>query len=322
MSINLIKQMLKIIQKLFKKNNLSSNFLKNNSLFLLTVLVPVFFATFYFGFIASDVYISKSSFVIRSPAAPASRTSGISSILNTIGIAPAANDSFVAVNYLYSKDAMMKVNQAIDLRKLFTDKKIDVLSRFASIYWNESYERLLKYFNNHLSVNFDPTANVIHLEVRAYTPQSSYEINRLLLQNADRLVNTINEQARNDLIEFSSKGVSLAQADLERANLALIQFRTQDKSKVSDNYVTDFIKLEGERQTAQNQLNASMAALQQARIDAQRKLLYLETISPPTIPDYPLEPKRIISIVTIFFLSLLFYGMLRMLLAGVREHRN
>lgn len=306
------------IQKLLR----FKNFGPINGIVIFVVLIPNLCAILYFGVIASDVYISKSTFVIRAPAAAPMRTSGLSSILSTIGIAPAANDSFVAVNYLYSKDAMMKVNQVIDLKKLFTSQSIDVFNRFASFYWNDSYERLLQYFNNHLSVNFDPTANVIHLEVRSYTPQSSYEINRLLLMNTDKLINAINEQARNDLIEFSSKGVAIAQADLEKANLALIQFRTQDKSKVGDNYVADFIKLEGERQTAQNQLNASMAALQQARIDAQRKLLYLETISPPTVPDYPLEPKRIMGIVNVFFLSLLFYGMLRMLLAGVREHRD
>ena len=295
---------------------------KIDRLFLLVVIIPSICSVLYFGFIASDVYISKSTFVIRTPATPPMRSSGISSLLNTIGISPAANDSFVAVNYLYTKDAMMKVNHVIDLRKLFTNKNIDIFNRFASFYWNESYERLLQYFNKHLNVNFDPTTNVIELEVRAFTPQSSYEINKLLLANTDKLVNDLNEQARNDLIDFSSKGVAIAQADLEKANLALIQFRNQEKSKVSNNFVTDFIKLEGEKQTAQNQLNASMAALQQARIDAQRKLLYLETRSPPSEPDYPLEPKRILGILTTICLALLFYGMLKMLLAGVREHRD
>ena len=38
-----------------------------NRLFLATVVVPTLLAILYFGLIASDVYISESRFIIRSP---------------------------------------------------------------------------------------------------------------------------------------------------------------------------------------------------------------------------------------------------------------
>ena len=40
-------------------------------LFLFTVVVPTLVAILYFGFFASDVYISESRFVVRSPDKPA-----------------------------------------------------------------------------------------------------------------------------------------------------------------------------------------------------------------------------------------------------------
>jgi capsular polysaccharide transport system permease protein len=38
-----------------------------SALFLLTVLIPSAMAVAYFGFIASDIYISESRYVVRSP---------------------------------------------------------------------------------------------------------------------------------------------------------------------------------------------------------------------------------------------------------------
>jgi capsular polysaccharide transport system permease protein len=42
---------------------------KLNRLFLLTVVLPTLIAVLYFGFIASDVYLSESRFVVRTPTA-------------------------------------------------------------------------------------------------------------------------------------------------------------------------------------------------------------------------------------------------------------
>ena len=47
---------------------------------------------------------------------------------------------------------------------------------------------------------------------------------------------------------------------------------------------------------------------------------YVERIVQPNLPDAPMEPRRMRGILATLILSLLAYGILRMLLAGVREH--
>ncbi|MBR3426230.1 MAG: capsule biosynthesis protein, partial [Neisseriaceae bacterium] len=59
-----------------------------------------------------------------------------------------------------------------------------------------------------------------------------------------------------------------------------------------------------------------------AKADATRQQLYLEVISAPIEPDYPLLPRRIYSILATLFIGLMVYGVLVLLLAGVREHKN
>ena len=65
-----------------------------NPLFFATVVVPTIAATIYFGFLASDVYVSQSQFVVRSPDKPAA--SGIGVLLKSVGFSNAGDEIFIA----------------------------------------------------------------------------------------------------------------------------------------------------------------------------------------------------------------------------------
>ena len=71
---------------------------------------------------------------------------------------------------------------------------------------------------------------------------------------------------------------------------------------------------------ADKQLASAMTALETARLDAQRKQLYLERLVQPSLPDESMEPRRVRSVFTVFLLGLVAWGVLSLILAGVREH--
>lgn len=71
---------------------------------------------------------------------------------------------------------------------------------------------------------------------------------------------------------------------------------------------------------ADRQLATALAALDTARAEAQRKQLYLERLVKPHLPDYAVEPRRIRSVLTVFVLGLVAWGVLSLIVAGVREH--
>ena len=73
---------------------------------------------------------------------------------------------------------------------------------------------------------------------------------------------------------------------------------------------------------AGKQLAATLISLQDARAEALRKRAYVERISDPSLPDYPLEPQRLRGIAATLVLGLLAWGILSVLLVGVREHRD
>lgn len=77
-----------------------------------------------------------------------------------------------------------------------------------------------------------------------------------------------------------------------------------------------------ENELAEKQLAAAIASLESAKAEAERKQLYLEVVSQPSSPDMALKPQRLYNIFATFFIGLMLYGILSLLIASVREHKN
>lgn len=77
-----------------------------------------------------------------------------------------------------------------------------------------------------------------------------------------------------------------------------------------------------EREFADRRLAAALTALQDARNEARRQRAYVERVAQPSLPDAAMEPRRLRGILATLVIGLVAWGILAMLLAGVREHRN
>lgn len=88
------------------------------------------------------------------------------------------------------------------------------------------------------------------------------------------------------------------------------------------NKAGEFQRLALESEFANKQLAATLSSLESARNEAQRQQVYLERIAQPSLPDVAQEPRRLRSIFATFILGLAAWGILTMLLAGVREHQD
>lgn len=88
------------------------------------------------------------------------------------------------------------------------------------------------------------------------------------------------------------------------------------------NKATEFQRLALESDFANKQLASTLAGLESARNEALRQQVYLERIAQPSLPDVAQEPRRLRNIVATFFLGLMAWGILSILLVGIREHRD
>jgi capsular polysaccharide transport system permease protein len=81
-------------------------------------------------------------------------------------------------------------------------------------------------------------------------------------------------------------------------------------------------RLQLESQVADKQLAASITSLENARNEARRKQAYVERIAQPAMPDSPQEPRRFRGVIATFVFGLIAFGIISMLLAGIREHHD
>jgi capsular polysaccharide transport system permease protein len=77
-----------------------------------------------------------------------------------------------------------------------------------------------------------------------------------------------------------------------------------------------------EKEFADKMLASAMSTLEQARNEAQRQQLYLERIAQPNKPDAAMEPRRLRAIIAVFALGMITWGVMSMLIAGIREHQD
>ena len=85
-----------------------------NGLFWLTVVGPTLLAVVYFGFMVSDVYISESRFVVRSPEKQAASPLGL--VLKSAGFSSNQGDAYTVQDYVLSRDALKALNDELNIR--------------------------------------------------------------------------------------------------------------------------------------------------------------------------------------------------------------
>jgi capsular polysaccharide transport system permease protein len=73
---------------------------------------------------------------------------------------------------------------------------------------------------------------------------------------------------------------------------------------------------------ASDQYKSSLVALEKARIESYKKLKHLVVVQSPTLPDEALEPRKLYNIATLFVVLSLAYGIISMIVATIREHRD
>ncbi len=358
-----------------------------NGLALATVVIPTAIAVLYYGLIASDLFVSESRFVVRSPQR-AGPVPGLGSLLQGAGFARSQDDSYTVHDYIQSRDALRELDQAFAVSRAYSSPKVDLFSRFGALDWDTSFENLHKYYRKRVTVDLDTLSSISTLRTSAFTAVDAHQYNQRLLELAEKLVNQLNERGRTDLVRFAAAEVDAAEKKARAATLAVAAFRgeksvfdperqsglqLQGVSRLQDELIAtrtqlaqvrelsasnpqipalvkrselleraiaaetakvaggkrslsatsaEYERLALERALAEKQLAAALASLEQARNEAQRKQLYLERIVQPSKPDVAVEPRRVRIILATFLLGLVAWGILTMLVAGVREHQD
>lgn len=97
---------------------------------------------------------------------------------------------------------------------------------------------------------------------------------------------------------------------------------TSIKGKALNKTVEEFQRLQLEADFLQDAYKSALVALEKGRIEATRTLKKVLVLQSATMPEYPMRPRRIYNIVTFVVGALLLAGLIHLLAAIVRDHRD
>ncbi len=192
--------------------------------------------------------------------------------------------------------------------------------RFAEGELDHSAKRLQEARNDVLAFQskhrlIDPTAQAqstgaLALELQASRARLEAELNSLLAY--------LNEDS------YQVKALRGRLGALER------QIATEGARATTDNkrgermnaLAADFQALQLRAQFTQDAYRTALAAVENARIDATRKIKSLVVVEPPTEPDAAEYPLRAYNLATVLVICVLLFAITRLVLATIREHQD
>ncbi len=353
--------------------------------FRLYMAVITTLAVFYYGLIATPLYVSQSQFALKGK----SPVPSVPLLAAITGTTTAGLTELTAISqYIQSPELLAKVEKKLHLHEQYSSPRIDFLNYLSP---NATELEFLNFYRSMMSIEVDSDTNIITLQAKSYDAASAQALANTILQESSTFVDNLSDQMRQESIRSAQIDFNAAQVDDIKARIAVSNFRsrvgdldptatgsaaggavvqmqaniaalntqiaalktysttTSPQVQVLQAQIDYLNKKIAETQntmvsqTANNSLNKQLdqyhdltmqqtyadqrlvtaqAGLDQAKSVAAQKELFVIAITHPDLPDRPTLPTRLWNILSIIIISATFYGIVRLGLAGVRDHQG
>ncbi len=192
--------------------------------FVVVVLVPLAVTVFYLFAIASDQYISRAGFAVRSEElnSAADLLGSLSSVSGT-----SSSDTDILNEFIHSQDMVERVMNHIDLVEVYTVPAFDPVFAYRS---TGEIEDLVDYWTRMVELHYDQGTALIELRVHAFRPQDAYVIAERIVEESSLLINRLSAIARDNNTRYAQLDLETALTRLRNAREALTKFRSQNRT--------------------------------------------------------------------------------------------
>ncbi|MBA5776316.1 RkpR, polysaccharide export protein [Stappia sp. F7233] len=203
--------------------------------FLLGVVLPSLAVSTYMAFIAADQYHSKAAFAVRS--VDGGSPADLLGLIAPSGRSDNVSNSYIISDYLQNQVVIEDVSKSIDIDQIFNRSSADWFFKLGT---GRPIEDKLEYWNNMVSVNYDPSSGLIFVEARAFSPEDAQAITNAILERSEFLVNNLSDSAQRESVRFAKEEVAHAEARLKVFRKQLLNFRqtTQEISPTENARIT------------------------------------------------------------------------------------
>ena len=159
------------------------------------------------------------------------------------------------------------------------------------------------------------------------SPQNAVESLSTVVNTLEGRLSELKTQ-RNTLLGYLAPNApSVVEVDLQikaiKKQIADEQARLTSSSGDPLNKVLEqFVPLQFAAEFAGDAYKTALASLETGRVEATRTLKQVSVLQSPTFPQYPLEPRRVYNIVVFILFALITAGIVHLLAAIIRDHRD
>lgn len=225
-------------------------------------------AMLYWGFVASDRYVSEAQVVIERTDMSIGGAVDLGGLLSG-GTSGNHGDQMMLRTHLLSVDMLEKLDAQLDLRGHYSDTGRDPLSRM----WGKSIEQ--EWFHRHFlkrtSVEFDDYSGVLVIKVQAYDAKMAKAIADLLVREGERYMNELGHAMAREQVGFLEKQVADMGHNAIRARQELLAFQNRkgmlSPQATAEALQTTISRLEGQLTDIKTRRNALLGYLSQKAPD-------------------------------------------------------
>lgn len=167
----------------------------------------------YWGIVASDRYVSEAHVVIH-------RIDGKGENASTL-----MAEQYLLRDHLLSVDMAGKLDERLNLRAHYSDRRRDPLSRMSSR--DAPMEWFHRYYLSRISVAFDPSAAVLVIRAQAYDADTAHSIASMLVEEGEHYMNTLGQRMATEQVAFLEQQVAQLKEQLIQDRQAMITFQNQ-----------------------------------------------------------------------------------------------
>jgi capsular polysaccharide transport system permease protein len=186
-------------------------------------LLSILLVAFYWGFWASDRFVSEANVVLESPQI-APPTLSFQSLLT--GAGGNSGDMLLLRDYLLSVDMLRKADAALNLREHYSQSGIDFFSELSSA--DVPIEELHKYYLKRVFVDLDDYAGVLRIKVIAFDPDMAHALATFLLSEGEQHMNNMGQRLAEEQVRFLEKQVAKQAEQFDAARQDLIEYQNEN----------------------------------------------------------------------------------------------
>lgn len=229
--------------------------------------VPTLAAILYYGFLASDMYVSEAKVAVRSAKSGLS-TNGLTALLASPVLSSGGQDSLVVMEYAKSLDIVKELRAKLDFDRHYGAQSVDWLARLDD---DATQGELLEYYLKRVEIQRDMSSDVLSVKVRAFSPQMAQDLAALIIELNEQLVNRLSSRMEEDAIASAREEMERAVQHVRQTAQDINRFQTaNDSVSLSDESAALFgrvTSIEARLSETRAELSETMAYMRENSAD-------------------------------------------------------